>query len=137
MKNQPINPKILKASNVRIIDPVYLNLAESLATIDILNYIKIYNERIKASNLLSENKKKEPITEIGKDGVVGVELLIDPDNKIIQFFSIISNQKGYGRKMVKAVLDATPDDWFLLVFIYSTGGFWEKMIEEYPRIVVF
>ena len=131
-----INPKILKASNVRTIDPVYLNLAESLSAIDILNFIKIYNDRIKASNLLSENKKKEPITEIGKDGVIGVELLIDPDNKTIQFFSLTSSEKGYGRKIVKAVVDATPVDWFIVVVFDSSGGFWRKMIEKFPRIAV-
>ncbi len=91
---------------------------------------------IKASNLLSENKKKEPITEIGKDGVIGVELLIDPDNRTIQFFSLTSSEKGYGRKIVKAVVDATPVDWFIVVVFDSSGGFWQKMIEEFPRLSV-
>jgi hypothetical protein len=98
-----INPKILKASNVKTIDPVSLQLAESLATIDVLKFVKIYNEKMKASNFLSENKKKEPITEIGKDGVVGVELLIDLEYQTIQFYSLTSASKGYGRKIVKAV----------------------------------
>ena len=131
-----INQKILKASNAKIIDKISLHLAESLAAIDILNYIKIYNDRIKASNLLSENKKKEPVTEIGKDGILGVELLIDPDNKTIQFFSLTSSEKGYGRKIVKAVVDATPVDWFIVVVFDSRGGFWQKMIEEFLRIAV-
>ncbi|MBU1565083.1 MAG: hypothetical protein KJ630_05575 [Proteobacteria bacterium] len=131
-----INSKILKASNARTIDPVYFNLAESLAAIDILNYIKIYNERIKASNLLSENKKKEPITEIGKDGVIGLELLIDSTNKTIQFYSLTSSEKGYGRKLVKAVVDAVPDDWSIVVVFDSSGAFWQNMIEEFPRLSV-
>ena len=139
MKNHSattINPKILKASNVRTIDPVFVDLAESLAAIDILNFIKIYNGRVKASNLLVENKRKEPITKIGKDEVVGVELLIDPTNKTIQFYSLTSSEKGYGRKIVKAVVDALPDDWSIVVVFDSSGGFWQKMIEEFPRIEV-
>jgi acetyl-CoA carboxylase beta subunit len=139
MKNHSattINPKILKASNVRAIDPVVADLAESLAAIDILNFIKIYNERIKASNLLAENKRKEPITEIGKDEVVGIELLIDPTNKTVQFYSLTSSEKGYGRKIVKAVVDAVPDDWSIVVVFDSSGGFWQKMIEEFSRIEV-
>jgi hypothetical protein len=131
-----INHKILKASNVRIIDPICLHLAESLATIDILDFIKIFNERIKASNLLSENKKKEPITKIGLEGVVGVELLIDQGNKTIQFYSLTSSEEGYGRKIVKAVVEAAPDDWSILVVFDSSGGFWSKMKEELPRLSV-
>jgi len=131
-----INPKILKASNVRTIHSVHLHLAESLATIDVLKFIKIYNEKIKASNLITENKKREPITKIGQEGVVGVELLIDHDNRIIQFYSLTSSEKGYGRKIVKAVVDAVPTDWFIVVVFDSSGGFWRKMVEEFPRIAV-
>jgi hypothetical protein len=139
LKKQSIidGKRVFKATNVKKIHQIYIQLAESLAQIDILAFIKIYNERLKASNLLSENKKKEPITEIGKEGVVGLELLIDADNKTIQFYSITSTQKGYGRKIVKAVVEATPDDWELVVVLDWSRGFWTKMMEEYPRIIVF
>jgi hypothetical protein len=86
---------------------------------------------------LSENGKKEPLTVFGTENVVGVNLLIDPAIKTIQFYTIISSQKGNGRKIVKSVVEATPDDWFLVVVMDWSGGFWEKMMEEYPRIVVF
>jgi hypothetical protein len=32
--------------------------------------------------VLSENGKKEPITKVGEENIVGVELLIDISNKI-------------------------------------------------------
>lgn len=139
MKKQSIidSKRIFKATNVKKIHPISIRLAESLAQIDILAFIKIYNERLKASNLLSENKKSEPITEIGREGAVGLELLIDTDNKTIQFYSITSTKKGYGRKIVKAVLEATPDDWVLVVVFDWSSGFWTKMLEEFPRITVF
>jgi hypothetical protein len=129
--------RVLKATNVKNVHSIYLKLAENLTKIDLLHFVKIYNDRLCASNLLSENKKKEPITETGKEGVVGVQLLIDEENKIIQFYTITSSQKGYGRKIVEAVVDATPDDWFLAVPMDWSGGFWDKMIEKFPRIVVF
>ena len=111
----PTSPKISKATNVKKVHPIYLELAESLSHIDILKFIKIYNGRLCASNLLSTNKKKQPITEIGKKGVVGVELHIYPHNKTIDFYSLTSSPKGYGRKIVTAVVEAVPDDWTLVM----------------------
>lgn len=126
-----------KVSKVKNIHLVYLKLAESLANIEMLKFIKIYNERLKASNLLNENKTKDPIIEIGKEGVVGVEPLIVPDNGIIQLYFMTSDQKDRGRKRVKAVVKATPDDWTIVVALDWSRGFWKKMMEEHPRIVVF
>lgn len=129
--------RIFKASNVRKIHPVYLELAERLTHVDQLQFIKIYNGRLCASNLLSENKKKEPIIKTGKAGIVGVELLIDSEHRTVQFYSITSSQKGYGRKIVAAVVAGTPNDWVLVVPMDWSGGFWDSMRAEYPRITVF
>jgi len=128
--------KISKASNVRKVDPIYIQVAEELAKIDILQHVKIYNGRIQASNILSTNGKKEPITTIGQDNVVGVELLIDVPNQIIQFFSITSSVEGYGDKMVSAVVNSVPDDWNIVVFMDWSHGFWKVMAERYPRLMV-
>ncbi len=70
-------------------------------------------------------------------GVISVELLIDPDINTVQFYSLASSEKGYGRKIVDAVVRGTPDDWNLVVVMDYSGGFWDKMLEEYPRIVIF
>jgi len=138
MQSHPIiaGIRVFTATNVKAVHPVYLQLAESLSNIDLLKYIKIYNGRLCASNQLSENKKKEPIIKFGIEGLVGVELLVDSAIRTIQFFSIVSSQKGYGRKIVKAVVDAVPADWFIVVVFDSSNGFWSKMVEEYPRIMV-
>jgi hypothetical protein len=69
--------KISKATNVKKVHPVYQQISEDLANIDILRYIKIYNGSIKASNFLSDNGKKEPIIKMGDKDIVGVELLVD------------------------------------------------------------
>ncbi len=128
--------RIFKATNVRKIHPVFIDLAESLSHIDALNYIKIYNDSLCASNQLSTNKKKHPVTTMNQEGIIGVELLIDPAISTVQFYSLTSFQKGYGRKIVEAVVRATPDDWSLVVAMDWSGGFWDRMIEQYPQIVV-
>lgn len=130
--------RIFKATNVGVknIHPAFLDLAESLSQIDILYFIKIYNDSLCASNLLSTDKKKHPVTTMNQEGVTGVELLIDPEIKTVQFYSLASSQKGYGRKIVDAVVRGTPDDWNLVVVMDWSGGFWDRMLEEYQQIVV-
>ncbi len=130
------NEKISKASNVRKPDAIYNRLAEGLSKVDIFNYVKIYNGRILASNVLSTNGKKEPITTIGKEKIVGVELLIDVPYKTIQFFSITSSVKGSGEQIVNSVIDATPDDWNIVVVMDWSHGFWPVMVERYPRLML-
>jgi len=73
---------------------------------------------------------------MNQEGVTGVELLIDPEIKTVQFYSLASSQKGYGRKIVDAVVRGTPDDWNLVVVMDWSGGFWDRMLEEYQQIVV-
>ncbi len=129
--------RIFKATNVKKPLPVFIKLAESLSHIDELNFIKIYNDRLCASNELSTDKKKTPVTTMDQDGIIGIEILIDPTINTIQFYSLTSSKKGCGRKMVNAVVDATPDDWTLVVVMDTSGGFWDRMLEEYPQIVRF
>lgn len=89
-----------------------------------------------ASNKLSENGKKQPIVKVGKENIVGVELLIDVPNKTIQFFAITSFTRGYGAKMVSSVVNAAPKEWKIVVVMDWSGGFWQVMTEKYPRLLV-
>lgn len=129
--------KISKANNVKKVDQIYNQISEELSKIDLLKYVKIYNGSIKASNVLSENGKKEPITKVGEENIVGVELLIDISNKIIQFYSITSSVKGYGDKMVSSVVNSAPKEWKIVVVMDWSMGFWQVMAERYPRLEVF
>jgi len=63
-------------------------------------------------------------------------LLIDPDNRVIQFYSLTSSEKWNGRRIVEAVAQAIPDNWMLAVAMDWSGGFWAKMVTEVPRIEV-
>ncbi len=133
-----MNPdKILIASNVRNEHPIYKQVAEELSTIEQLKFVKIYNGRVLASNILSDNGKKQPIVNVGEDGIVGIELLVDESSKVVQFFAITSSEKGCGEMMVKSVVNTVPDDWKLVVVMDWSGGFWEVMTKRYPRIAVF
>ena len=87
--------------------------------------------------MLSKNGKKEPITKIGEENIISVELLIDIPNKIIQFYSITSSEKGYGDKIVSAIVSSTPKDWKIVVLMDWSLGFWQVMAERYPRLEVF
>ncbi len=131
--------RVFRATNVRIknIHPIYLQIAESLSHIDDLKFIKVYNDRLCASSELSTDKKKAPVTTMDQDGIIGIELFIDPSTFTIQFYSLASSKQGCGRKMVNAVVNATPDNWTLVVVMDWSGGFWDRMLEEHPRIVVF
>jgi hypothetical protein len=128
--------KILKANNVKKVHPIFNTISEELSKIDVLRFVKIYSGSIKASNILSENGKKEPITKLGEENIIGVELLIDIPNKIIQFYSITSSVKGHGDKIVSAVVNSAPNDWKIVVLMDWSMGFWQVMAERYPRLVV-
>jgi hypothetical protein len=130
------NEKKSKANNVKKVHRVYQQISDDLANIDILRYVKIYNGSIKASNFLSDNGKKEPIIKIGDENIVGVELLVDIPNKIIQFYSITSSVKGYGEKIVSSVVNSVPKDWKIVVVMDWSMGFWQIMAERYPRLEV-
>jgi len=129
--------RIFKATNVKEIHPVLLKLAESLTSVAPLRFIKIHDDRLCASNLLCDTGKKEPLVDADGKNLIGIEVLVDPAFKTVQFFSVVSCKKGHGHKMVSAVVDATPEDWLLAVALDWSGGFWKKMKEKHPRIMIF
>lgn len=120
---------IIKARSVRHVDPIIQGLATSLAAVLELQYVKIFPERVAASNVLSSDGKKNPVVKVGAEGIVGVELLVDTKAKVVHFFALTSAVKGCGRRMVEAVVAATPEDWCVVVLFDWSGGFWERMAE--------
>jgi hypothetical protein len=129
--------RIRKAHSVRRINPIFQDLAVGLARIPELRYVKIFPERLTASNVLSQDGKKNPVVKVGAEGLVSVELLVDESTKVVQFYALTSAVKGCGRKIVQAVVAATPEYWQLAVVFDWSGGFWRKMMVEHPRLVVF
>lgn len=129
--------KILKARNVRKEHPVYGQIADGLSSIDQLNFVKIYKDRIKASNVLSDDGKKEPVVKMEQENIIGIEILVDVEMQVVQFYAITSAEKGCGNMMVKSVVNTVPDDWKIVVIMDWSGGFRDVMSERYPRIMVF
>ena len=54
----------------------------------------------------------------------------------IQFFEMTSAVKGYGERMVRAIVSSIPDDWEAVVVMDWSGGFWDKMAKKYENIVI-
>ena len=128
--------RIRKARTLRRVEPIQEHLATALAAIPELRYIKLFPGRLTASNQMSVDGKKNPVVAVGGEGITGVELLIDTQTRVVQFYAITSAEKGCGRKMVEAVVGATPTDWVLAVLFDWSGGFWERMAQDYPRVQV-
>ena len=128
---------IFVASNVKIIHPVVDRIVTNLCKIDLINYVRVTKEDIYASNEIKIiGRTKMPVSTPGHPSAVGVHLILDFIFDGIQFFEMTSAVKGYGEKMVNAVVTAIPDDWEAAVVMDYSGGFWDKMSEKYDKIVM-
>ena len=67
---------------------------------------------------------------------MGVSLILELEHKVIQFYEMNSPIKIYGSKMVDALIRALPGDWSAVIIMDWSGGFWQKMKEEYDNIVI-
>ncbi|MBK1717218.1 hypothetical protein [Thiocystis violacea] len=128
--------RIRKARTLRSIEPIYERLAVGLSAIPELRYIKLFPQRLSASSTLSTDGKNNPVVKVGAEGVVAVELLIDADTKLVQFYALTSTKRGCGRKTVAAVINAVPESWVVTVAFDWSGGFWQRMAQDYPRLQV-
>jgi hypothetical protein len=137
-KAQVANEKtIFVASNVKSIHPVVDRIVTNLCKIDLINYVRVSKEDIYASNEIKIiGRTKMPVSTSGHPSAVGVHLILDFIFDGIQFFEITSVIKGYGEKMVRAVVTAIPDDWGAAVIMDYSGGFWDRMSEKYDKIVM-
>ena len=128
---------IFVASNVKSIHPVVDRIVTNLCNIDLINYVRVTKEDIYASNEIKTiGRTKTPVSTPGHPSAVGVHIILDFNLDGIQFFEITSAVKGYGEKMVKAVVTAIPDDWKAAVVMDFSDGFWDKMSEKYDKIVM-
>jgi len=128
---------IFVASNVKSIHPVVDRIVKNLCKIDLINYVRVSKEDIYASNEIKIiGRTKMPVSTPDHPSAVGVHLIVDFIFDGIQFFEITSAAKGYGEKMVNAVVTAIPDDWEAAVVMDYSGGFWNRMSEKYDRIVI-
>ncbi|MFZ0280704.1 MAG: hypothetical protein WAL29_03595 [Bacteroidales bacterium] len=134
IKSQSILSKIRYIKKKKLVHPVVDNIAVNLAKIDIIKYITISHDYIKASSEITIGRNKIPITKIDHPTAVGVSLLLELDYKVIQFYEMNSPVKGYGSKMVDAVISALSEEWSAVVVMDWSGGFWDKMREKHGKL---
>ncbi|MHB8067349.1 MAG: hypothetical protein ACYDIC_05555 [Desulfobaccales bacterium] len=134
IKSESILSKIRYIKKIKPINSVVENIARNLAEIDIIKYITISEGYIKASSEITTGRNKIPITKIDHPTAIGVSLIIELDYDVIQFYEMNSPVKGYGSKMVDAVMRALPEDWSAVVVMDWSGGFWEKMREKHRKL---
>ncbi len=122
------------SASVKEIHPVMECLVESLANLDFIHFIRISAEDLKASSEITEGRVKIPITKPDHPTATGVHLIVDEPFNGVQFYEITSSGKGYGGKMVEAVMHALPKDWEAYVVMDWSQGFWEKMEGKYKKL---
>lgn len=133
-KRERNNTIIRTANRVKSVHPVVEVIANNLTELDAIRFIRISQDLLQASSETSGGKQKNPVARPGHPTAIGVALILDTDRKEILFFEMTSAKKGYGSKMVDAVLKNLPPEWRVVVMMDWSGGFWERMNEKYERI---
>ena len=129
--------QIFVAAGVKNIHPVVDSVVNQLIEIDRIQYVRVTGSDIQASSDIAiKGKVKVPVSTPSHPTAVGVHLIIDTTDNTIQFYEITSAVKGYGEKIVQAVMASIPDDWHVLVIMDYSDGFWDKMIEKYDKISI-
>jgi len=115
--------------------PVVKEIAENLAGIDAIRFVRVTPGFLQASSEAS-GARMLPVTKPGHPTAVGVSLILEEDREEVQFCEITSAVKGYGSRMVEAVLDALPKKWKAVVVMDWSEGFWKAMRRRHKRIVL-
>ena len=128
--------QIFVANKVKVIDPVVDRIVKNLLKIDLIQYVRVGKEDIQASNeIMVRGHTKIPITAHGHPTAVGIHVILGILPNEVHFYEITSAVKGYGERMVQAILKSIPDGWKAVVAMDISGGFWDTMAEKYDNIV--
>lgn len=125
--------KITVNKKAHPLHPAIRAVIENLADIDAIKFIRVTPGALVASNEVFGGKNV-PVTKPNHPSAIGLSLILDEGREEIQFYEITSAQKGYGSKMVEAVMDALPENWKTFVVMDWSRGFWQEMQERHSRI---
>lgn len=126
------------ASRLKVIDPLTDSIVRNLALIDRIEYIWVGHERIQASNEIEIlGKRRKPVTKPGHPTAIGLDLLLEPKLKSVQVYEIASSVKGYGTKILQAMLKSIEQDWKIVIVMDYSMGFWEVMSNRYKQVELF
>ncbi|MGO9571646.1 MAG: hypothetical protein ACLP5H_29320 [Desulfomonilaceae bacterium] len=124
---------IIFSKDVKTIPVLIDRIVRNLAQLDVIQFIKVRPDFLAASNEI-KGGSRDPVAEPHHATAIGVSLLLDFQFKVLQFYEIAAARKGYGQKMVAAVLDGLPQDWEVCIVMDWSGGFWQKMRAKYPTV---
>ncbi|MFH1707122.1 MAG: hypothetical protein ABIF71_04305 [Planctomycetota bacterium] len=110
-------------------------IADNLTGIDVIRLVKVTPGFLQASSEVS-GPRRIPITKPGHPSAIGISLIVEEDREEVQFYEITSAVKGYGSRMVEAVLRAMPKKWKAVVVMDWSDGFWKAMRRRHRRIVL-
>ena len=127
------NKEIIVSKKLKVIPPIYTDIVANLAKIDVIRFIKVTPGFLAASNEV-KGGSRDPIAKPHHPTAIGISLLIDFYYKSIQFYEINSAIRGYGQKMVSAVLNDLSKDWEVFTLMDWSDGFWDKMKERFTDV---
>lgn len=130
--------RIRISRRVQTLHPVAEAMARNLAEVDPIRFIRILPDLLEASSEATAGRNKIPIVKPGHPSAIGVSAILDFACQEIQFFAITSAKRGYGGRMVAAVMRALPADWRAVVVMEWdwSDGFWEHMSEKYANLEI-
>ncbi len=128
--------RILVTRAVRGVHPVVGEIARKLAGIDRIRLVRISPGLLRASSETTGGITGSPVTTPGHPAAIGVSLILDLDLHEVQFHEITSAVRGYGGRMVNAVLGAVPAGWHGVVLMDWSSGFWEAMVRRHRNLVI-
>lgn len=128
--------RVLVSSAVRVVHPVVGVIAANLAGIDRITIVRISPDLLQASSESIGSAVERPVTTPGHPTAIGVSLILDFDVREVQFHEMTSAVRGYGARMVDAVLRDLPEGWTGVVLTDWSSGFWERMAERHANLMV-
>lgn len=127
--------EIVVSKRAQPLHPVTEGITENLAGIDVIRFVRVTPGFLQASSEAC-GAQMLPVTKPGHPIAIGVSLILEEDREEIQFYEITSAVKGYGSRMVEAVLNALPKKWKAVVVMDWSNGFWKAMRRRHRRIVL-
>jgi hypothetical protein len=135
--NLPRGKEVFVSAGVNKIHPTVDRIVNQLLEIDRIRYIRVTPSDIQASSdITTKGRTKIPISTPDHPTAIGIHLFFEAAEKTVQFYEITSAEKGYGGKIVNAVMTSIPDNWNALVILDYSDGFWDKMMKRYDKIVL-
>lgn len=121
------------ASKMKLLQPYQADVIRNLTEIDVIQFIKVKENAVWASSE-AKGHHKLPVTRPEHFSAVGIRIEFDFKFQNVEFVEINSPVKGYGKKMVDAVLSSLPLAWHPTVVFDQSDGFWEKMKAHYSNV---